>query len=214
MASRPDLDAQDALAAPVRREVNFAYLDLDGDPLRLTDAPYNVTFSGTGDIDLDTFTFLALDPALVSIGQVQVKETGTETVTLQLSGLSGLDDDVMNELGDRSKFQGRDCRLWKMMRDPASLAPIGGVWSYFTGYMSSPKIAGDARSQVINLEVETWLAFLGQASNRTYLDQPRYDPGDLSGELAIAIANGANQRGDKDAPTPWVQTVYNIVQKN
>lgn len=47
---------------------------------------------------------------------------------------------------------------------------------------------------MINLEVETYLAFFGQASNRTYLDQQLFDPGDRSAELAIAIANGAARR--------------------
>ena len=44
------------------------------------------------------------------------------------------------------------------------------------------------------MSVESYLAFFGQASNRTYLDQQSYDPGDQSAALAIAIANGASKR--------------------
>jgi len=194
MDSRPDVAAQGALSADVRRPVTFAFLDLKSEPVRVTNAPYNVTFTGTGDEDLDGFTFQAVDPRFVSIGPVKAKESGSDTLTLTLSGLAGVDDELMTELGDRANYVGRDCRLWRAMLDPQDLTRIGAVWGYYTGYMSVPRITGDRLTQVINLEVETYLAFFGQASNRTYLDQQEFDPGDRSAELAIAIANGANRR--------------------
>ncbi|AJP72924.1 hypothetical protein [Sphingomonas hengshuiensis] len=194
MASRPDSAARAAIGADVRRECNFVFLDLLEGPIRVTDSPYPVTFAGTGDPDLDGHTFSAVDSRIVDVGPVKAKETGTDTVTLTLSGLAGIDDLTMTELGDRANFQGRDARLWKMMRDPATLAPIGAAWSYYTGYMSVPKISGDQDGQIVRLEVETYLGFFTQASGRTYLDQASFDPGDLSAELAIAIANGASQR--------------------
>lgn len=194
MDSRPDTAAQAALAADVRRPVTFAFLDFANEAVRVTNAPYDVAFAGTGDEDLDGFTFKAVDPRVVTVGPVKAKEGGSDTLTLQLSGLAGVDDEIMTEIGTRANFAGRDCRLWRGMLDPQDVTRIGTVWSYFTGYMSVPRIVGDRRSQVINLDVETYLAFFGQASNRTYLDQQSYDPGDLSAELAIAVANGANRR--------------------
>lgn len=194
MDSRPDTGAQAALAADIRRPVTFAFLDFANEPVRVTNAPYDVAFAGTGDEDLDGFTFKAVDPRVVTVGPVKAKEGGSDTLTLQLSGLAGVDDEIMTEIGTRANFAGRDCRLWRGMLDPQDVTRIGAVWSYFTGYMSVPRIVGDRRSQVINLDVETYLAFFGQASNRTYLDQQSYDPGDLSAELAIAVANGASRR--------------------
>lgn len=194
MDTRPDSAAQAALAADVRRPVTFAWLDLKGEPIRVTTAPYSVTFTGTGDPDLDGFPFLAIDPRLVSIGPVKAKEGGSDTLMLQLSGLPGVDDALMTQIGTRSNWAGRDCRLWRAMLDPQDLRRIGAVWSYFTGYMSVPKITGDRQSQGIQLAVETYLAFFDQASNRTYLDQQRFDPGDSSAALSIAIANGASRR--------------------
>jgi hypothetical protein len=190
-ALRPDADAVAALGTSVRFPITFVFLDLLGEPLYVTNGPYPVTFSGTGDPDLDGNTFQPLDPRFVSVGTVKAQEGGTDTLTLQLSGLAVVDTDTMNEIGDKAKFQGRDCRLWRALLDPTSLQRIGAVWSYYTGYMSTPKITGDKDSQTISLEVETYLAFFQQASNRTYLDQQSYDPGDLSASLAIAIANGA-----------------------
>ena len=194
MASRPDELANAALAADVRRPVTFCFLDLADGPIRVTNAPYSFTFSGTGDEDLDGFTFEAVDPRVVSVGAVKAKEGGTDTLALQLSGLAGVDDELMSQIGNRANYVGRDCRLWRAMLDPQQLTRIGAIWAYYTGYMSAPRIVGDRTSQTINLEVESYLSFFGQASNRTYLDQQSYDPDDRSAELAIAIANGANKR--------------------
>lgn len=194
MASRPDVTAQDALAATVRRPVTFAFLDFANEPMRVTNAPYNFTFSGTGDEDLDGHVFYAVDSRVVTVGPIKAREGGSDTLTLTLSGLAGVDDEIMTEIGNRSNFAGRDCRLWRAMLDPQDLTRLGSIWSYFTGYMSVPRITGDRKSQTIALDVETYLAFFGQASNRTYLDQKAYDPGDRSADLAIAVANGANRR--------------------
>ena len=192
--SGPDAIAAAALAADVRRPVTFCFLDIAGEPVRVTDAPYDVTFVDTGDEDLDGFTFMAVDARVVSVGVVKAKEGGTDTLTLKLSGLDGVDGDLMNQIGVRANWQGRDARLWKALLDPVTLQFVGAVWAYYTGYMAVPKIIGDQNSQTISLDVETYLAFFNQASNRTYLDQDQYDPNDKSAELSIAIANGASKR--------------------
>lgn len=194
MQSRPDQAAQAALAADVRRSVTFCFLDLADGPVRVTNAPYDFAFSGTGDEDLDGFTFTAVDPRMVTVGSVKAAEGGSDTLVLTLSGLAGVDDELMTQLGDRTNFIGRDCRLWRAMLHPEDLTQIGALWSYYTGYMSVPRVVGDRSSQTIQLSVESYLAFFGQASNRTYIDQSSFDPGDRSAEVAIAIANGASRR--------------------
>lgn len=191
MDSRPDDLAQAALGTDVRRPVTFCFLDFADEPVRVTNAPYDFTFSGTGDPDLDGHTFTAVDPRVVTVGPVKAREGGSDTLTLTLSGLAGVDDETMNQLGARANFSGRDCRLWRAMLNPSDLTQIGALWSYFTGYMSVPVVVGDRTSQTINLDVETYLAFFGQATGRTYLDQASFDPGDRSADLSVAIANGA-----------------------
>ncbi len=191
--SRPDADAAAALAARVRKPVNFCFLDIAGDAIRVTDAPYSFTFAGTGDEDLDGFTFSAVDPRVVAIGNVRAKEGGSDTLSLTLSGLAGVDDELMTQIGRKANWAGRDARLWKAMLDPTNFQRIGAIWSYHTGYMSVPKVTGDSTQQTITLDVETYLGFFTQASNRTYLDQQSFDAGDLSAELAIAIANSAGK---------------------
>jgi hypothetical protein len=193
VADRPDASAQAALDSSVRRPVTFAWLDILGEPLRVTDAPYSMSFSGTGDEDLDA-TFDAVDSRVTSVSPIKLREDGSETVTFTLSGLAGVDDELMTLIGDKSKWQGRDCRVWRGMLDPSTLQLIGVVWADHTGVMSSPKITGDKASQKILLESESYLTYYSQASNRSYLDQAEYDPGDLSAQMAIAIANGASRK--------------------
>jgi len=194
MAMQPDALAAEALGADIRKPATFVWLDIAGEPVWATDAPYSVLFSGTGDPELDGFTFDAVDSRLVSVSPIKVREDGTDTVTLQLSGLAGVDDELMTAIGNTANFQGRDCRIWRAMLDPDTFGRIGAVWCDFTGYMNVPRIVGDQDGQLIQLECETYLAFLKRASGRTYLDLSNFDPGDRSGELAIAIANGAGKR--------------------
>lgn len=189
----PNSAALTALGQSVIHPVWVAFLDITGDPVRVTTAPYAKTFSSTGDSDLDGFTFDALSHELVAVSPVQHKDTGSETVTATLSGLIGVDTALMNAIGDKSKWQGRVARLWMGLLD-TNLSWID-VWPYYTGYMAVPKISGSVESQVITLEIESYLASLSEASNRTYLDQKEFDSGDLSAEAAIAIANGTSGSG-------------------
>lgn len=192
--SRPDPAGAAALAERLRHPVTFCFLDIRDEPVRVTNAPYGFSFSQTGDEDLDGFTFDAVDPRVVSVGTVKAKEGGSDTLALELSGLPGVDGDTLNQIGNRANWQGRDARLWKALLNPSDPTQILSLWAYYTGYMAVPRITGDRNSQTISLEVESYLAFFGQASNRTYLDQNLFDPGDRSAELSIAIANGASKR--------------------
>lgn len=190
----PDATASAALSSPILHPCWIGWFDFDGDPLRVTTAPNDVPFSGTGDAELDGFTFLSADPSLVSISDVHHKEDGSETVTASLSGLPVLDADILNIIGDRTKWRGRAAALWLMLYDE-NLARVGNVWRFYTGTMSAVPIRPSTDSQTIEVQIESYLASLSQASNRTYLDQQQYDPGDLSADAAIAIANGTSGNG-------------------
>lgn len=181
----------DELDEEIIRLVRFAYIDFDDEPLRLTDAPYAVTFAGTGDEDLDGFTFTPIGGQPLSIGDVQQNERGAESVTFTLSGLNADADDleIMNDLGDLAQWRGRTARLWRAVVAP-DVTMIGYPDAYFTGYLSVPAFEFAARGSTIAITAETYLATLTTASNRTYLSQSDFDSGDLSPEASIAIANG------------------------
>lgn len=185
-----------ALDGPVIYPVRFALLDFDGDPLRMTEAPYAVTFGGTGDEDLDGFTFTPLNMQPISVSDVKQNESGADTVTFTLSGINSDPDDldVMNIIGDRALWQGRLVRLWRAVFS-ADGAMIGYPDPYFTGYLNVPSFGLTRAGSTIQITAESYLASLTAASNRSYLSQAEYDSGDLSAEASIAIANGIEGRG-------------------
>jgi hypothetical protein len=187
--SRPDATAATALNAQVIRPVFMVYLDIVSDPLRACTAGNSLAISGTGDADLDGFTFDGVDAQFVDISQVRMKDGGSDAVTAKLSGIVGLDSDMLNLLGDSSNWQGRTARLWRIIRDEYG-AQQGAIQPYYTGYMVALSIGGSPESQTVEVTIESYLVAFSQASNRSYLDQDAFDPGDLSAKATIAIANG------------------------
>jgi len=187
MTSRADATASTALDARVRKPVYFAYLDFVGDPLRANGSGRDVTLTGTGDPDVDGLPFMGISPEFTDITSVKSKQGGSDSVTATLSGIPTLDG-VMDVIGDRSKWQGRVARLWRIVRDQTN-AQQGALMPFYTGYMTAASIGTGADSQLVRITIETYLVAFRGASNRTY-DQKRYDPGDESFRFAIAIANG------------------------
>lgn len=188
--SRPDATASAALARDIR-PVFLCFLDIVGDPLRACTAGHSISFSGTGNTDLDGFTFDGIDPTFVDIGPVRSKDGGSDAVTAKLSGLVTLDADLLNTVGNKANWQGRTAQLWRIIRDEFG-DQKGAIQHYYTGWMTALAIGGAPGNQTINLTIESYLAAYSQASNRSYLDQELYDPDDLSARAAIALANGTS----------------------
>lgn len=194
--SLPDVIASAQLATSSFGVAWLAYMDFDGDPLRATTAKMSLAMSGTGDPDLDGFTFIAVEPTIVDISNVQNKEGGAETLTMSLSGIVGPDTDLLNILGDRTLWQGRTARLWAIIYDEDGTQQ-GAVWPVYTGRMSSMQIEGQPSSQKVTVDVESYLAYLKQPSGRTYLDQSSFDPSDNTASLKIVAANGSKDGSTK-----------------
>jgi len=187
--SLPDSVHAAALDAEVIKPVWFAWLDFVGDPVRANTSGSDVTPIGTGDADLDDFSFLGITADLVSVTPVRIKDGGSETVTAELSGIQGLDAADLALINNPANWRGRDARLWRIIRNAGNVQQ-GGFHSYYTGKMVALTHSGSAEGQVIRVTIESYLAVFASASNRTYLDQAEFDPGDLSAQASIAIANG------------------------
>lgn len=187
--SVPDSTHAAALNAEVIKPVFFAWLDISGDPVRANTSGADITPSGTGDTDLDGHEFVGITGDLVDISPVRFQDGGSDSVIATLSGIPGLDDDTIALLANPANWRGRNARLWRIVRN-ASNVQQGGFHAYYTGRMTALKHSGSPESQAITVTIESYLAALSQASNRTYLDQERFDSGDLSARASIAIANG------------------------
>jgi len=208
----PDATAGAQLASGYFATAWVAFLDFDGDPVRATTAGVSLTFSGTGDDDLDGFTFDAVDPGMVSVSEVKNSDSGSETVSFALSGITGPDSDLLAILGDTAQWRLRSARLWAVIYDE-TLAQQGAVWPVFTGRMSAMQIVGSPSEQIVKVDAESYLDAMKQASGRTYLDQARFDAADNTAALKIGAANGATKgvataqaglpAGDWSAWTAW-----------
>jgi hypothetical protein len=187
--SLPDSTQAAALDAEIIKPVFFAFLDIAGDPIRANTSGVNVTPTGTGDGDLDGLEFIGISGDFVDISAVSFKQGGSESVTATLSGIPGLDDETLAQIEDPANWRGREARLWRVVRNAANVQQ-GGYHAYYTGKMTALKHSGSAAGELLTVTIESYLAVFSVASNRTYLDQERYDSGDLSAQAAIAIANG------------------------
>lgn len=186
----PDPAHVAALDAQVIKPAFFAWLDFADEPVRANSSGKDITPLATGDADLDGFAFMGLNPGFVNVSAIRFGPGGSETVTATLSGIPGLDDDMLEQIETRANWQGREARLWRLVRNYANVQQ-GGFFNYYTGRMVDLRHKGSpSRGQILEVRIESYLSTYSQASNATYLTQDLFDAGDLSARAAIAIANG------------------------
>jgi hypothetical protein len=192
----PTLDATAAAAlANHFAPAWLVWLDVTGDPVRVTNFGSDVTFSGTGDSDLDGNTFKSFAGQFLDVGDVTNSESGSDTLTITLSGIVTLDTTLLNAIGTIADWQGRTCRIWIRLYDAPGTTAQGAIIPHYTGKMSSVTINPSAKTQTITLTVENYLAAFNQPSNRSYLNQKDYDSADASAAATLAAANGPKKGG-------------------
>lgn len=189
--SLPDSTASAALSESVINPVYFVYLDFVGVPVLANTSGANITPSGTGIAKLDGNEFVGVDGQFADLSPIRTADGGSKSITATLSGIPGdaVDDDVLAILDDPTQWRSRDADVWQIIRD-ASNTQQGGYRTWCAGRIVALNHGGDERGLKITVQIEGYLAALAEASNRTYLDQERYDATDLSAAAAIAIANG------------------------
>lgn len=185
-----DTTAKSAVESGGFARADFIYLDIGTEPLRVTTFGQDVTFSGTGDSDLDGHTFVSFGGELIEISDVADTDTGSDTRAISLSGIVSIDNELVNAIGDKSLWQGRLCRTWFQLYDETGATKQGAIVADYTGYMSSVDFDGQPSGQTLTLSAEKYLSFFSQASNRSYLGQKDYDANDNSAAATIAAANG------------------------
>ena len=183
-----DPTASAALDGIVIKPVFMAFVDFPDEPLRANTSGADLALTGTGEPDIDGFVFSGIAADVVDIGPVHNGQNGSDSLVIKLSAAFDMDPDMLDEVNDRTHWQGREVRLWRIIRNAANVQQ-GGVQHYYTGYMSSLAVKAMPESQTIEATVEGYLAAFSAPSNRTY-DNELFDSGDLSYRAAIAIANG------------------------
>ena len=178
---------QAALESEILHWRALIYADFVGDTLRATNNIIDKTVSGSGDAELNG-TYESFTHNIIDISPVQHNETGSDTVSIQMSGLI-VNSDFLNLIGNKANWQGRAARLWFFVSNEAG-GQIGDIVPYYTGYMNDITIAGSPREQTVTLTIENYLTSLSVAANRTYMMQKLYDAGDLSANATLSAANG------------------------
>lgn len=186
---RPDATAKAALAGPAFAAAYYFRLDVDTPPLRFTNFIADTVISGSGDSELDG-TYAAWGGQLLEVGDIANSDSGSDTLTVRLSGIVSIDTELLNDIGDKTKWQGKLCRIWCRLYDETGVTPQGAIFALYTGYMSSVRIIAAPEEQAIELSIENWRAAFNQASNRNYLGQKDYDSADTSAAATIAASNG------------------------
>jgi len=191
----PTLDstAKAALDTQAFAAAWFIYCDVVGDPIRITTLGKDVTFASTGDADLDGNTFISFDARAVEVSDVTNSESGSDTLSIDLSGIVSIDTALLNEIGDTTKWRGRPGRIWFAVYDADGVTQQGAIVPHYTGYMGSVEIQPSTETQVIRIKLENYLAAFNMASNRSYMNQKDYDSADTSASATLAAANGARK---------------------
>lgn len=184
-----DSTAKTAAAGSAFAAAYFIFLDIVGDPLRFTTFGVDTVVSASGDSELDG-TYPAFGGQLIDIGDVSNSDSGSEAMTITLSGIVSIDTTLLNEIGDVTKWRGRTCRIWCRLYDETGVTAQGAIFPLYTGYASSVKIVTEPEQQVIQLSVENWRAAFNAPSNRTYQGQKDYDAADTSAAATLAASNG------------------------
>jgi hypothetical protein len=183
-----DATTQAALEASIVNWRVLIYADFVGDVLRGTTGLYDKVISGSSDSELNG-TYESFNHDLINVSPVKHNESGSDTVSISMSGLLVNNADFLAIIGDKAKWQGRTARLWFYCVDDNE-AQVGSIIPYYTGYMNEVGISGSPNSQTVTLTIENYLVSLAGAQNKTYLIQNIYDAGDLSAEASISAANG------------------------
>lgn len=201
--SLPDPTASAALSEQVIKPVYFVYLDFLDEPVLANTSGVDIIPAGTGVAKLDGQTFIGVSGQFVDLSPVKSADGGSKSITATLSGIpdDAVDTDILAILDDPTKWRSRDADVWQVIRNAANTQQ-GGYRTWCAGRIVALNHGGDERGLRITVQIEGYLAALSEASNRTYLDQERFDPDDLSAAASIAIANG-------NFKNPVISTTYN-----
>jgi len=95
-----DATTQAALEATVVNWRVLIYADFVGDVLRGTSGLYDKVISGSGDTELDG-TYEGFNHDLINVSPVKHNESGSDTVTISMSGLVVNNADFLAIIGDK-----------------------------------------------------------------------------------------------------------------
>lgn len=192
---RPNItqEIRDALAAQGITTAYMARLDFASGPVCAWTGAHSIEVQSSADSLLNGQTFHPIQAGImVQIGDNSFSYSGSESLDIHL----GLPSSVPAEIEAASvvpgEYQGRSATLWRaLLIQPGGLAEPHWVFRRIrAGTMDTVEVSGDGQSRLFKLTIESHAGMISNATQSTYLDQPKFDPNDRSQKYAPTIANG------------------------
>lgn len=210
MSLRPGTDSAviAAISAPSITTAYLIRLDFKSETVCVWTGIGSVTAMMSADTLLNGQTFDEISHGVVTqIGDNSFSMTGSETFQMSLAIPSSPSTAIAAAQVFPSEYQARQATVWRalLIRPADPLAEP--LWMYRrirSGAMDKIEISNDGDSHIFLLSIESHASLISSASQSTYLDQPRFDPNDISQKWAPSLANGGKSPtdGSYNASTP------------
>jgi hypothetical protein len=188
----------------------MARLDFESETVCVWTGASELTIHGSADTVLNDQTFYPLAHGIiVEIGDNSFSYSGSEALEVALGIPASPSLAIEAALVNPSEYQSRSATIWRalLIKDEWSLAEP--VWTFRrirSGIMDLIEFSGDGQSRTFKLTIEGHAANISQATNSSYLDQPKFDPSDYSQQWAPTLANGG-EAPSKASSAGWVGAV-------
>jgi len=170
-----------------------ARLDFRSETVCVWTGAHTIQPTGSGDSLLDGLTFEPLaNGVVVNIGDNKFSYVGPDELNITLAVPAAPSIAMAAAEVYPNEYQTRPATIWRaiLIRPADPLAEA--IWMFRrvrTGAMDKLEISNDGTNHTFSLTIESHAASISQASNSTYLDQPKFDPDDISQRWAPYIAS-------------------------
>ncbi|RSU72279.1 hypothetical protein BRX37_19285 [Sphingomonas sp. S-NIH.Pt3_0716] len=194
----------------------LARLDFKSGTVGAWTGGHSIKVTGWADSLLNDQTFHPLENGvIVDIGDNSFSYSGSEALEIALGLPSSVPLALEAAAVEPTEYQGRTATIWRaLLIQPGLIAEPHWVFRRIrSGTMDTVEVSGDGLSRTFKLSIEGHAGMISNATQGTYLDQPKFDPNDRSQDYVAAIANGDDLM--KLAPTGWaaVQSTINNWQQ-
>lgn len=187
-------EVQDTLAAVGITTGLAARLDFQSETLFVWTGAARIMPSGSGETLLDGNTFEPLaQGVIVDVGENTYTMTGSDEFQISLAIPADASSAITASQIYPAEYQSRPATIWRVFLYPQTDPLAPPLWLFRrirAGSMDKVEIQNDGQTNKFLLTIESHQSTISNATNQTYLDQPRYDPNDTSQDYAVSIANG------------------------
>lgn len=192
----------DVLAAAVVRPVTVGWLNFASDPIYGWTGHGALAPTGTGDADLDGFTFLEIEGA-VELSEVQHDRGMGGPITITFAaGEMASEPAVLQLVADRRAFLGRRAKLWRMFLAADESAVLPEFYVLYNGVMvSAETVRQPGQPALLRITCDQDLQ-KAQTPPVRWIDHQQWYPTDTASSFINSLARGGSATGVDYQPPP------------